>query len=91
MVAYAFNPSTREAEAGGFLSSRPAWSTKWVPGQPGLYREILSQKTKKKKKKDNPVCLIFFISLVIFYLLTLPIFIFLVALRASVFFTLPKT
>jgi hypothetical protein len=26
--AHAFNPSTREAEAGGFLSSRPAWSTK---------------------------------------------------------------
>jgi hypothetical protein len=26
MVAYAFNPSTGEAEAGGFLSSRPAWS-----------------------------------------------------------------
>jgi hypothetical protein len=23
----AFNPSTGEAEAGGFLSSRPAWST----------------------------------------------------------------
>jgi hypothetical protein len=37
-----FNPSTQEAEAGGFLSSRPAWSTKWVPGQPGLYRETLS-------------------------------------------------
>jgi hypothetical protein len=28
VVAYTFNPSTREAEAGGFLSSRPAWSTK---------------------------------------------------------------
>jgi hypothetical protein len=28
MVAHAFNPSTQEAEAGGFLSSRPAWSTK---------------------------------------------------------------
>jgi hypothetical protein len=28
VVAYAFNPSTWEAEAGGFLSSRPAWSTK---------------------------------------------------------------
>jgi hypothetical protein len=28
MVAHAFNPSTREAEAGGFLSTRPAWSTK---------------------------------------------------------------
>jgi hypothetical protein len=28
VVAHAFNPSTREAEAGGFLSSRPDWSTK---------------------------------------------------------------
>jgi hypothetical protein len=28
VVANAFNPSTWEAEAGGFLSSRPAWSTK---------------------------------------------------------------
>jgi hypothetical protein len=28
VVAHAFNPSTRKAEAGGFLSSRPAWSIK---------------------------------------------------------------
>jgi hypothetical protein len=28
VVAHAFNPSTWEAEAGGFLSSSPAWSTK---------------------------------------------------------------
>jgi hypothetical protein len=28
VMAHAFDPSTREAEAGGFLSSRPAWSTK---------------------------------------------------------------
>jgi hypothetical protein len=28
VVVHAFNPSTRGAEAGGFLSSRPAWSTK---------------------------------------------------------------
>jgi hypothetical protein len=28
MVAHAFNPSTREAEAGGFLSLKPAWFTK---------------------------------------------------------------
>jgi hypothetical protein len=28
VVVHAFNPSTREAEAGRFLSSRPAWSTK---------------------------------------------------------------
>jgi hypothetical protein len=46
VVAHAFNPSTWEAEAGRFLSSRPAWSTEWVPGQPGLHRETLSQKKK---------------------------------------------
>ena len=28
VVAYAFNPSTWEAEAGRFLSSMPDWSTK---------------------------------------------------------------
>jgi hypothetical protein len=28
VVAHVFNPSTWEAEAGGFLSSRPAWSRK---------------------------------------------------------------
>jgi hypothetical protein len=49
VVMHAFNPSTPEAEAGGFLSSRPAWSTKWVPEQPGWYRETLSQKKKKKR------------------------------------------
>jgi hypothetical protein len=42
-----FNPSTQEAKAGGSLSSRPAWSTEWVLGQPGLHRK----KTKKEKKK----------------------------------------
>jgi hypothetical protein len=48
VVMHTFNPSTWEAEAGGSLSSRPAWSTKWVPGQPRLHRETLSQKTKNK-------------------------------------------
>jgi hypothetical protein len=52
VVVHAFNPSTWEAEAGEFLSSRPAWSTEWVLGQPGLYRETLSRKTKMKTKKD---------------------------------------
>jgi hypothetical protein len=28
VVAHTFNPSTWEAEAGRFLSSRPVWSTK---------------------------------------------------------------
>jgi hypothetical protein len=55
MVAHAFNPSTWEAEAGGFLSSRPAWSTEWVPGQPGLHRETLSWKKPKKKKKKKKI------------------------------------
>jgi hypothetical protein len=50
-VAHTFNPSTREAEAGRFLSSRPAWSTKWVPGQPGLHRKTLSR--KKKNNQTN--------------------------------------
>ena len=31
MVAHSFNPSTRKVGASRFLSSRPAWSTKWVP------------------------------------------------------------
>jgi hypothetical protein len=55
MVVHAFNPSTQEAEAeaGEFLSSRPAWSTKWIPGQPGLYRENLSWKTKQNKTKNK--------------------------------------
>ena len=49
MVLHAFNPSTREAESGRFLSSRTAWSTEWVPEQPGLRRETLSRKTKQNK------------------------------------------
>jgi hypothetical protein len=47
MVAHTFNPSTREAEAGGFLSSRPAWSTEWVPGQPRLHREKQNKTPKE--------------------------------------------
>ena len=53
MGAHAFNPSTREAEAGGFLSSRPAWSTKRVPGQPELYRETLSRNKQTNKQQQQ--------------------------------------
>jgi hypothetical protein len=53
VVAHAFNPSTWEAEAGRFLSSRSAWSTKWVPGQLGLHRETLSQENKNKQKNKQ--------------------------------------
>jgi hypothetical protein len=50
VVAHTFNPSTWEAEAGRFLSPRPAWFSKWVLGQPGLYRETLSRKNKQNKQ-----------------------------------------
>jgi hypothetical protein len=55
MVAHAFHPSTQEAEAGGFLSSRPAWSTEWVPGQPGFYTEkpCLEKQNKTKRLCTN--------------------------------------
>jgi hypothetical protein len=63
-MVHTFNPSTWEAEAGWFLSLRPAWSTKWIPGQPGLYRETLSQKKKKKNtnwsRRQVACCLVFF-------------------------------
>ena len=49
VLVHTFDPSTWEAEAGEFLSSWPAWSTEWVPGQPGLHRETLSRKTKNKQ------------------------------------------
>ena len=55
VVAYAFNPSTWEAESGGFLSLRPAWSIEWVPGQPGLYRDTLSRGGGMEKRK---MCLV---------------------------------
>jgi hypothetical protein len=58
VVAHTFNPSTLEAEAGGFLSSGPDWSTEWVPGQPGLQRETLPQKTNNKQiRKQASPCL----------------------------------
>ena len=37
-------PSTRETETvGAHVSSRPAWFTYQVPGQPGLHSEALTQ------------------------------------------------
>jgi hypothetical protein len=56
MVAYAFNPSTREAEAGGFLSSRPAWSIKVssrTEDSQGYTEKPCFDKKKKKKKKKK--------------------------------------
>jgi hypothetical protein len=66
-VAHTFNPITWEAKAGGFLSSRPAWSAKRVPGQPGLYRETLSRKTKKRKKEKKKKTNLRFCTLVLYF------------------------
>jgi hypothetical protein len=63
VVAHTFNSSIWEAEADGFLISRPAWSTDQVPGQSGLLRETLPPKKPKPKqtnkqtnKPPNPFC-----------------------------------
>jgi hypothetical protein len=62
VVAYAFNPSTGEAEAGGFLSSRPAWSTEWVPGLQSEFQDnqgytekpcLENKQTNKTKNKTK--------------------------------------
>jgi hypothetical protein len=52
VVAHPFNPSTWEPEAGRFLSSRLAWSTKFQDSQ--VYREKpCLKKTKQNKTKQN--------------------------------------
>jgi hypothetical protein len=54
MVAHIFNPSTWEAEAGEFLSLSPAWSTEFVPGQPGLQRNPVSKNKQTNKQTQKP-------------------------------------
>lgn len=43
---YACILRTQETETGGPLASRPAWSTGWVLGQPGLRSETMPQEKK---------------------------------------------
>jgi hypothetical protein len=50
MVAHAFNPSTREAEAGRFLSSRPGLQSEFQDSQ-GYTEKPCLEKPKKRKKK----------------------------------------
>jgi hypothetical protein len=52
VVAHAFNPSTWEAEAGRFLSSRPAWSTEFQDSQ-GYTEKPCLKKTKTKTAKTK--------------------------------------
>ena len=53
---HTFNSSTWEAEAGGSLSFRPAWSTEWIPGQLS-YSEKPCLKKQKQKKNYQRHCL----------------------------------
>ena len=62
MVVHAFNPSTWKAEAGRPLwdlwdlwhqDLRPAWFTKWVPSQLGIYIERPCLKNKQTNKQTN--------------------------------------
>jgi hypothetical protein len=55
MMAHAFDPSTWEAEAGRFLSSRPACLFYRVSSRTARYtqRNPVSKKKKKKKKKES--------------------------------------
>ena len=58
MVAHAFNPSIREAEASGFLSSpRPAWSIYKVSSRTARATQrnpiLKNRKTKQNKTKQN--------------------------------------
>jgi hypothetical protein len=52
VVAHAFNPSTGEAEAGGFLSSRPGLQSEFQGSQGYTEKPCLEEQKKKKKKKS---------------------------------------
>jgi hypothetical protein len=54
VLAHAFNPSTQEAEAGGFLSLRPAWSTELSSKTArATQRNPVLKKQKKKERKEK--------------------------------------
>ena len=53
MVAHTFNPSTWEAEAGEFLSLRPAWSRVSSRTARATQRNLVSENQKPKQKKPT--------------------------------------
>jgi hypothetical protein len=52
MVVHAFNPSTQEAEAGRFLSSRPGLQSEFQDSQ-GYTEKPCLEKTKKQTNKQT--------------------------------------
>jgi hypothetical protein len=53
VVAHTFNPCTWEAEAGRFLSSRPAWSRVSSRTARVIQRNPVSKKQNKTKQKTK--------------------------------------
>jgi len=53
VVVHTFNPNTQEAEAGGSLSFRPAWSTEQVPEQPELHRNPAERERKTQRERET--------------------------------------
>jgi hypothetical protein len=53
VVAHAFNPSTWEAEAGRFLSSRPVWSTSEFQDSQGYTEKPCLEKQNKTKQNKT--------------------------------------
>ena len=53
VVVHTFDPSTREADAGGVLSLRPAWSTKFQDSQGYTEKPCLEKPTNQPTKKKN--------------------------------------
>jgi hypothetical protein len=55
VVAHTFNPSTWEAEAGRFLSLRPAWSTdsQGYTEKPCLKKQNKTKQTNKQTNKKQ--------------------------------------
>jgi hypothetical protein len=58
VVVHTFNPSTWEAEAGGFLSLWPAWSTKFQDSK-ATQRNLVSKKKKKEGLEPDVVSHVF--------------------------------
>jgi hypothetical protein len=55
VVAHAFNPSTWEAEAGGFLSLRPACPKIEFKDSPG-YTEKASLRERERERERETLC-----------------------------------
>jgi hypothetical protein len=53
IMVHAFNPSTSEAEAGEFLSLRPAWSRVSSRTARATQRNPVSKTRKKRKKRSK--------------------------------------